>query len=252
MKEEVIQGDCVDVMRGFAAETFDLVLTSPPYDSLRDYDGYTFDFEATARELRRVLKPGGVCVWVVGDSTQKGSESGTSFKQALYFKEIGMRLHDTMIYAKQNYVPLTHNRYEQQFEYMFVLSKGRPRVFNPIMTESKMVSGGPGYYEKDGSVRANHSPRTFNPQKMRPNIWTYVIGQERCGHPAVFPRQLARDHVLSWTNEGDTVLDPFLGSGTTLLACKEFGRNGVGIEVSPEYCEIARQRLVPTLKDTPV
>lgn len=239
----VIQGDCLEVMRGFREETFDLILTSPPYDNLRDYNGYSFDFEGVAREVYRLLKKGGVCVWVVGDATINGSETGTSFKQALFFKENGFNLHDTMLYAKTNYIPLTHRRYEQKFEYMFVFSKGSPKTFNGLTTASKMSSGGPGYYKKDGTVRPNHSPRTFKERKLRPNIWEYVIGQERNGHPAVFPIQLARDQIRSWSNEGDTVLDPFLGSGTTLLACKELKRNGIGIEISPEYCEIARKRL---------
>lgn len=243
MHQTIIQGDCVDVMRTMSAESVDMVLTSPPYDNLRDYKGYTFEFEQTANEIFRVLKLGGVCVWVVGDATIKGSETGTSFRQALYFKDIGFNLHDTMIYSKKNYVPLTHKRYEQQFEYMFVLSKGKPRVFNGLTVKSKQTKGGPGYYEKDGSVRANHSPRTFKEEKLRPNVWEYVIGQERCGHPAVFPLPLAKDHILSWSNEGDTILDPFLGSGTTLLAAQELGRKGIGIEISEEYCEIARKRL---------
>ena len=116
----------------------DLTVTSPPYDNLRAYNGYSWDFESVAQELYRITKDGGVVVWVVGDATIKGSETGTSFKQALYFKEIGFKLHDTMIYQSDK-PPLTHNRYEQKFEYMFVFSKGRPKTFNPIMEKCKCV-----------------------------------------------------------------------------------------------------------------
>jgi DNA modification methylase len=133
---KIICGDCLEVMKKIPDGSVDLVLTSPPYDNLRTYNGYNFDFEGIAKELHRVTKDGGVIVWVVGDATIKGSETGTSFKQALYFKEIGFNLHDTMIYHKNNYPPLTHNRYEQCFEYMFVFSKRYLKSFNPIMVAS--------------------------------------------------------------------------------------------------------------------
>ena len=250
--QEILQGDCVEVMRGMDTASVDMVLTSPPYDNLRTYNGYTFDFESTAREIQRVLKPGGVCVWVVGDATVKGSETGTSFRQALFFKEIGMNLHDTMIYQKANYVPLTHNRYEQSFEYIFILSKGKPNTFNPVMIPTKNA----GKVEKYGLERrknhgTNHAMRLYDKTtfkttketKIAPNIFSYTLGSERPKHPAPFPTCLAKDHILSWSNEGDTVLDPFLGSGTTLLATQELNRNGIGIEISEEYCKIAEARI---------
>lgn len=227
-------------------ESVDMVLTSPPYDNLRTYNGYSFDFEQTAQQIFRVLKKGGVCVWVVGDATIKGSETGTSFRQALYFKDIGFNLHDTMIYEKLNPIPLTHNRYEQKFEYMFVLSKGRPNNFNPIKEKTK---GGVGVYNakvKESSVRRSGKVKIeVKDEKIKFNIWGYGIGGigDKHNHPAPFPEKLAEDHILSWSSEGDTILDPFLGSGTTLLAAQELGRKGIGIEISEEYCEIARKRL---------
>ena len=130
---KIYNENCLDTMTKMPDNFVDLTVTSPPYDSLRVYNGYSFDFEAVAKELFRVTKQGGIVVWVVADATTKGSETGTSFRHALFFKEIGFNLHDTMIYAKNSYMPLTHNRYEQAWEYMFVLSKGRPSTFRPIM-----------------------------------------------------------------------------------------------------------------------
>ena len=135
---KIIQGDCLEVMKSIPDKSIDMVLTSPPYDNLRDYKGYTFNFEGIAQEIYRVLKDGGVCVWIVGDATIKGSETGTSFRQALYFKEIGFNLHDTMIWYKTNPMPyIKKNCYTPCFEYMFVFSKGKPNTFNPIMIECK-------------------------------------------------------------------------------------------------------------------
>ena len=248
-------GDSADVLKDIPGGSVDLTVTSPPYDNLRTYKGYSFDFEAIAKELFRVTKDGGVVVWVVSDETSKGSESGTSFRQALFFKEIGFNLHDTMIYQKANYVPLTHNRYEQSFEYMFLFSKGKPKTFNPIMIPCKYA----GKVESYGSNRrsqlddkqAIRSPKgtmymTTKNEKIHPNIFTYTCGSQRTGHPAVFPLQLAKDHIVSWSNEGDTVLDCFMGSGTTGIAAKSLARNFIGIEISQEYFEVAKKRIEET------
>lgn len=243
--------DCAEGMRILPDGCIDLTVTSPPYDALRKYDGYSFDFEAIARELYRVTKDGGVVVWVVGDQTKNGSESGTSFRQALYFKEIGFNLHDTMIYQKANYIPLTHNRYEQSFEYMFVFSKGKPKAFNPIMVPCK----GAGKQETYGEGRRkridpNQSMRidgfrviATKKTKIHPNIFTYTCGADKTGHPAPFPYKLAEDNVLSWSNDGDLILDPMCGSGTTLLAAKNLGRHFIGMDCSEEYCEMSRIRV---------
>jgi DNA modification methylase len=250
MKEEVIQGDCLIEMQKIPDKSIDMILTSPPYDNLRDYKGYTFDFEGIAKELYRVTKQGGVVVWVVGDATIKGSETGTSFKQALFFKEIGFNLHDTMIYQKQNPMPLNSNRYENCFEYMFVFSKGKPNIVNKILEPSK-TAGTPNhgtYYKSDGTLVKKHgSGRLVKDNKVKSNIWIYPIGHNAKGlkHPATFPEKLAEDHILSWSNEGDTILDPMAGSGTTLKMAKKNNRNYIGIEISQEYIDIINKRLAP-------
>lgn len=243
----------LETMKNMPDNFIDLTLTSPPYDNLREYKGYSFPFEEIVKELFRVTKIGGVVVWVVGDSTVNGSESGTSFKQALYFMECGFKLHDTMIYQKINYVPLTHNRYEQSFEYMFILSKGKPKTFNPIMVPCKNA----GKLEKYGLERRqnhgkNHSMRLYSDTeyiatkdtKIAPNIFSYTLGRDKTGHPAPFPEQLAIDHIKSWSNEGDLVYDPFMGSGTTAKASIELKRNWIGSEISTEYCDIIDKRIL--------
>ena len=244
---KVIQGDCLEVMKGIPDKSVDMVLTSPPYDNLRDYKGYSFNFEGIAKELYRIIKDGGVVVWVVGDATIKGSETGTSFRQALYFKEIGFNLHDTMIYAKQNPVPYHHNRYNPQFEFMFVFSKGKPKIFNPIQENTKGFKTGK-YRYPDGSLKIANTP-IIKETKMLNNIWYYVVGGKGNNHPASFPEKLAEDHILSWSNEGDIILDPMAGSGTTLKMAKKNNRNYVGIEIAPEYIEIIKNRLTPASQD---
>jgi len=245
--KKIVQGDCLEVMKTFDDNYIDLTVTSPPYDNLRDYKGYSFDFEGIAKELYRITKEGGVVVWVVGDATVKGSETGTSFKQALYFKEIGFNLHDTMIYRKQNYIPLTHKRYEQEFEYMFVFCKGKLKTFNPIMVGCK-TSGQPTnkrtfYQTTDGTTSEGHKNNMVAKEKQKGNIWKIPTNAGAKGHPAQFPEQLAKDHILSWSNEGDLVFDPMAGSGTTLKMAKLLNRNYIGIEISEEYIEIIKERL---------
>ena len=246
LKNTVIQGDCLEVMKEIPDKSVDMVLTSPPYDNLRDYKGYSFNFEGIAKELYRIIKDGGVVVWVVGDATIKGSETGTSFRQALYFKEIGFNLHDTMIYAKQNPVPYHHNRYNPQFEFMFVFSKGKPKIFNPIQENTKGFKTGK-YRYPDGSLKIANTP-IIKETKMLNNIWYYVVGGKGNNHPASFPEKLAEDHILSWSNEGDIILDPMAVSGTTLKMAKKNDRNYIGIEIAPEYIEIIKARL--SLPDT--
>jgi len=246
MGNKIYNGDSIELMKELEDNTIDLTVTSPPYDNLRDYNGFKFDFEGIAKELFRITREGGVVVWVVGDATIKGSETGTSFKQALYFKEIGFRLHDTMIYAKQNPVPYYHNRYNPQFEYMFIFSKGKPKTFNALR-EPKKTKGKCGNFRyPDGTLK---SANTLNKDdtKLRNNIWFYIVGtasgNKEFKHPATFPEKLAEDHILSWSNEGDLVLDPMCGSGTTCKMAKLNNRNYIGIDCSEEYCSIARERL---------
>jgi len=245
MKNKVILGNCLEVMKEIDDNFVDLTVTSPPYDNLRDYNGYSFDFEGIAKELFRITKEGGVVVWVVGDSTNKFCESGTSFKQALYFNEIGFNLLDTMIYYKQNYAPAypTLRRYANQFEYMFIFSKGRPNTFNPIQIKKvENRNGMSGFRQKDGSV-IKKIVKTNGEFKNASNVWSMPVGFKNLGHPAIFPEQLAHDHIISWSNEGDLVLDIFNGSGTTTKMAKILGRNYIGIDISKEYCDIANKRL---------
>ena len=244
--------NCLDTMRRIISESIDLVVTSPPYDGLRVYNGYSFDFEKIARQLFRIIKHGGVVVWVVGDQTKNGNESLTSFRQAIYFQSIGFNVHDTMIYKKTNYVPLTHNRYEQCFEYMFVFSKGKPKTFNPKMIPCKY----PGKIEKYGLERRRnhgdtHSMRLYDntqfkatkSHKIHPNIFSYAVGKEKTGHPAPFPELLAEDQILTFSNEQDIVYEPFAGSGTVPKICIKTNRKWIASEISKEYCEIINKRI---------
>ena len=248
-RNKTICGDCLEVMKTMEDNSIDLTVTSPPYDNLRDYNGYTFDFEGIAKELYRVTKDGGVVVWVVGDATIKGSETGTSFKQALYFKEIGFNLHDTMIWNKGCFsaVGALVNRYAPVYEYMFILSKGYLKTFNPIK-DRKTIHGGKKVNgtvrNKDGTMKSFSKEVTINEYGQRFNIWEQSPQRQRGGHPAPFPEKLAEDHILSWSNEGDTVLDPMCGSGTTLKMAKLNNRKFIGIEISEEYCKIAEARIL--------
>lgn len=242
--------DCLNGLKLLDDNCIDLTITSPPYDDLRSYKGYSFDFKNITRELYRVTKPGSVVVWVVGDKTFKGSESGTSFRQALFFKEIGFNLHDTMIYAKNNPIPQNHNRYEQCFEYMFVLSKGKPKTFNPIRIPTKNAGKEFNWGDRKTDMDKNQCRRHRGTElymvsntKIKENIFYYSVGGGKTGHPAVFPEQLATDHIISWSNENDLVLDPFMGSGTTAKMAILNNRNYIGFEISKEYCDIAEKRI---------
>jgi site-specific DNA-methyltransferase (adenine-specific) len=239
-------------MKRMPDDFVDLVVTSPPYDNLRTYNGYSFDFESIAAELFRVTKLGGVVVWVVGDAVLKGTESGSSFRQALHFMSLGFNLHDTMIYAKNNPIPLTHNRYEQQFEYMFIFSKGKPKTFSPKLKINKNVGGSIGKFYQKASDKDTSKANTDKPIKkvsIENNIWFYSVGRNKYKHPAPFPEQLALDHVLSWSVEGDVVYDPFMGSGTTAKAAVMTGRQWLGSEISQEYADIALERLTHIVSD---
>ena len=252
---KVYCGDNVTVMReNIPDESVDLTVTSPPYDNLRSYKGFDWDFEALAHELYRVTKPGGVVVWVVGDATIKGSETGTSFRQALYFKdEVEFNLHDTMVYGK-NAVGACGSKYsyQQAFEFMFILTKGKIKTFNPIKDLTPKTAGKPTRYTKNSkSTKNGYTTEThikLAPKRSkRQNIWFYNIGfssgDDKTEHSAVFPEQLARDHIISWSDPGDTILDPFAGSGTTLKMAEILQRNSIGIEISEEYCEIIKERM---------
>ena len=246
---KIIVGNCVDVMSDFPDECIDLTVTSPPYDNLRTYKGYEFDFEAIANQLFRVTKEGGVVVWVVGDATIDGSETGTSFKQALYFKEVGFRLHDTMIYRKINGAFGSHYVYLQEFEYMFVFLKGRPKAINLIRDRKNIIDSNKTTpikrSTKNGHQKQKRKPYNQDEYGRRKNIWGYAVGgkQKDGYHPAPFPDKLAQDHIISWSNPGDLVLDPMCGSGTTCKMAKINARDYIGIEISDEYAKIAERRV---------
>lgn len=250
-------GDNCETMLRMPAESIDLVVTSPPYDNLRTYGGHSWNFDSVAHQLWRLIKPGGVVVWVVNDATVDGSETGTSFKQALRFMEIGFRLHDTMIYHRNGLTFPETNRYYPSFEYMLVLSKGQPKTTNLIADKANKCAGqslaSDTQRNADGTVSATSGSRkcaTVKEYSVRGNVWLFEIGFMKASpdrlaykHPATFPEALARDHILSWSNEGDTVLDPFSGSGTTMKMARATGRRGIGIEINEDYCQIAVTRL---------
>jgi len=241
--------DNVQGMRTLDDESIDLTVTSPPYDNLRQYNGYSFDFENVAKELYRVTKQGGVVVWVVGDATVNGSETGTSFRQALFFMECGFNLNDTMIWRKTNPMPqVKQPRYSQCFEYMFVFSKGTPKTFNPVMRKTKC---GGHNYDSTCKNMGGENGRTekhfvINKESVDYNVWDIAIAQNKTIHSAVFPEQLVRNHITSWSNEGDIVLDCFMGSGTTAVVARELGRKFIGFEISQEYVDLANKRLQDT------
>jgi len=256
-------GDCVKFMQNMTENTVDITVTSPPYDDLREKQG-EFDYKNVVEGLFRVTKPGGVVVWVVGDATVDGSETGSSFRQALYFKEIGFNLHDTMIYQKSGVSYPSEGRYTQVFEYMFVFSKGRPKTFHPIVDEVKYWNGSWGELStrnKDGSLRKRNlsnegkgnSGRSDDGRygyKQRTNIWKINNGKSfghsdefAVLHPSTFPEQIAQDHIITWSNQGDLVFDPMCGSGTTLKIAKMLKRRYLGVDINEEYCEIAKRRL---------
>ena len=263
-KVKLLHGDCLELMKEIPDKSIDLTVTSPPYDNLRSYNDnisqWSFEkFKAIAKELYRVTKQGGVVVWVVGDATIKGSETGTSFKQALYFKKIGFNLHDTMIYRKNNPMPQAKTlRYTQAFEYMFILTKRKPNTCNYLLEPTK--HGGKTNTTTNrlpsGEVaKGVNFGKEIRPTKIKQNIWDYTVGYMNVTkdkiafeHPAIFPEKLAEDHIISWSNEGDTVLDCFMGSGTTGKMAALNNRNFIGIEIDDEYFEIAKKRIESHLR----
>ena len=247
--------DCIEGLRMISDNSIDLTVTSPPYDDLRKYHGFTWDFKGVTEQLYRVTKDGGIVVWIVGDATKNGSETGTSFEQALYFKEIGFNIHDTMIWNKGSFAFPSKNCYHQVFEYMFIFSKGKPNSLNFIKDRKNLYVGerGASGRNKDG-VRNKGKSSVRDEYGKRFNIWSYPIGGGHCTkdkiayqHPAIFPEALANDHIISWSNEGDTVLDCFMGSGTTAKMALLNNRNYIGFEISKEYCDIAEARIEEAL-----
>ena len=250
----LIKGDCLEKLKNFANGSIDLVVTSPPYDNLRSYNGninqWNFEkFKKIANELYRIVKNGGVIVWIVGDATIKGSETGSSFKQALQFKECGFLIHDTMIWQKIS--PFQHhNRYIHAFEYMFIFSKGKPKTANIIKDRRNKCANQKVHgtdRQKNGETKPLSEVQKSKVVKeygSRLNIWNIPPEKaNKTGHPAVFPERLARDHIITWSNKNDVVMDPFMGSGTTGIACLSLGRKFIGIEIDNTYFEIAKSRI---------
>jgi DNA modification methylase len=250
--------ECTKILPMFKNK-IDLVVTSPPYDNMRLYKGFKFDFRTIARGLVDSLKEGGVIVWVVADQTDNFTESGNSFRQALYFKRLGLNIYDTMIFRKVMIIPMNVRRYNQGFEYMFIFSKGKVKTFNPILEQSKSYFHGK---VEDYSKRKSAASRDksimpagdliyeANKYKKRDNVWTYKTGymgttKDKIAfkHPATFPEKLARDHIISWSNEGDLVLDPMCGSGTTCKMAHMLNRRWIGIDMTEEYLEITKSRI---------
>lgn len=246
--------DCLKGMRLLPNNYVDLTITSPPYDNLRKYKGYDFDFENIAKELYRVTKEGGTVVWIVSDATINGSETGTSFRQALYFKEIGFNLHDTMIWRKPNPIPqIKRGRYTNCFEYMFIFTKGRIKTCNylttPCLNGGKDMSKSSYKNYSQNEQKRKLKKLEVNKEKILTNVWDFNVGNGSGDdkfskmHPATFPEKLIQNHILTWSNECEIVMDIFIGSGTTAKMALKNNRNFIGFEISDEYCEVAKQRI---------
>lgn len=255
MLNRIFNEDNLATMQRIPDGKIDLILTSPPYADMRSYNGFSWSFEKMLPEMFRIVKPGGVVVWVVGDKTHKGSEMLEPFTQALAFKAAGFLVHDTMIWTAER-PPKTHRRYEQKFEFMFVFSKGVPSTFNPIM--ERCVCAGDTHrhrYRHDGTdLRDAHGKNPVATHRIKGNVWKCHVGggsaetKRAHEHPAIFPLQLAVDHVKSWTNPGDVVYDPFMGSGTTAIAAIKTKRRYIGSEISSDYCNLISARVTAFLK----
>lgn len=251
--------DCLNIFPQLEDKSIDLTVTSPPYDNLRTYNNSLVwnnnIWKNIIKELHRITKDGGIVVWIVADATIKGSETGTSFKQALYAMECGFNLHDTMIYQSDK-TPLSHNRYEPNFEYMFIWSKGKPKTFNPILKKNKHFGAKGNRNHNSASTKEGIARRPTNQIKIikefgvKSNVWYYPTGLNNSSkdriafqHPAIFPEALAEDHILSWSNENDLIFDPMMGSGTVGKMAIKNNRNFIGIEKEEKYFNIAKERI---------
>ncbi|MBV6496717.1 MAG: site-specific DNA-methyltransferase [Acidobacteria bacterium ACB1] len=255
---KIYQENCLETMRLMSDDFLDMTITSPPYDDLRDYNGYHFPVEEIARSLFQKTRQGGVVIWVVGDRTVNGNETLTSFRHALTFQEVGFRVHDTMIYVKNNPIPSDcGKRYRQAFEYMFCFSKGQPTTFNPITEPTKSAGQKITAFRITGKGRGNVPDedigRKIKSERKVTNIFAYNVGTSSSKdkiafqHPAIFPEKLVADQIQSWTNQNDLVYDCFMGSGTTAKIAHQLGRRWIGSEISEEYVELANERLKPYL-----
>jgi DNA modification methylase len=254
---KIYNEDCLVTLGKMPNEFLDFTLTSPPYDGIRNYQGFSFDFASVSKEIFRTTKSGGVVAWIVGDQTVKGSETGTSFKQALGFMEVGFRLHDTMIYQKSGWNFPANNRYHQTFEYIFIFSKGSPKTFNPIKDRPNRYPGQKAHGMHRGKNENEYvdmsqivKAKPVGEFGMRTNVWYVKVGggnvtKDKIAykHPAIFPESLANDLIISWSNEGEICYDPFMGSATTAKMALKNKRIYLGSEISADYCQIAEERL---------
>ena len=249
MDSGLYSANCVDFMANIEANSIDLTVTSPPYDNLRDYQGYAFPFEKIAENLFRITKKGGIVVWVFGDKIN-GGRSLTSFRQGIFFQEIGFQMHNIMIYQKRNTPFMRSNAYTNCYEFMFVLSKGAPKTFNPLK-ELTVRNGPEMLVHNKGADGVNKKVlKELKKEKTKNNIWNYAVGwggttsdKIAFEHPAIYPEKLAEDHILSWSNKGDMVFDPMCGSGTTCKVAYLHNRKYIGVDISEDYIAIAKQRL---------
>ena len=253
--DNIYRSDCVEFMKSMDENSVDLTVTSPPSDELRDYKGYSFDFESIAKQLFRVTKKGGVVVWVVGDKIKKGNKTLTSFKQSLFFQQIGFNVHDVMIYRKKNTPFMRSNAYTNCFEFMFVFSKDSPKTFIPLKVKTVRQGKEMLPFNKGADGVNKKILGELKPEKTMTNIWEYAVGyggstSDRLAfeHPAIFPERLAEDHILSWTKVGDVVFDPMCGSGTTCKMAAFNKRHYLGCDISQEYVELAKKRLKNALQ----
>lgn len=259
---KIINGNCVDVMKAMPDNSIDMCITSPPYDNLRTYKGFIFPFDDIAKQLFRIIKGGGIVVWIVCDATINGSETCTSFKQAINFVNTGFNLHDTMIFRKTNPVPqIYRKRYNNEFEYMFVFSKGAVATHHalkmPCLHAGLELKGTTYKNYSKGEQKRGKLANPVKSEKIKGNIWEYVVGkkavdQEAKSHPAPFPYDLAKDHILSWSNENDIVLDPMCGSGTSCVAAFDNNRKFIGIDICAEYCALSKERIERHIHDVGV
>ena len=252
------QGDCCDVMQDMPEGVIDLTVTSPPYDHLRAYNQSDWQWgeeqwKPVLEQLYRVTAKKGVVVWIVADATIKASETGTSFRQALYAMECGFNLHDTMIWNKGGFsaVGALKVRYAPVFDYMFVFSKGLPKTFNPIKDRDvkqpgKIVDSGMQRRIDGSQIPRTNKKKRAGTKSQRYNIWEFPPEKNNPLHPAPFPLPLIKDHIISWSNEEDTVFDPFMGSGTTGVAAKKLSRSFIGIELDKKYFDMAEDRIQAT------
>jgi len=242
---KIYNEDCLDTMSRMDDCSVDLIVTSPPYEDLRKYNGFSFDFNSVAESMYRVLKDSGVAIWIVNDKRKNGNRTLTHFRQAIKFQDVGFNVLDVMIWKKSNPMPFVQrDQYTPSYEIMLVLVKGKVSVFNPIMEKCKYAGKVIKTHtsNKESIRKANLTSKTKD-TKIKSNVWETVVAGTNHGHPAIFPESLVRDHIFSWSNEGDLVYDPFIGSGTVAKVCLDTNRKYIGSETSSEYCEICRNRI---------